>query len=220
MTDKDSELKDIIRRLSHLETHVLNMLLPIKDLINIFRSEHIITLLNLLSRPLKIETDAFQGLVRDLKKEIDNFASIDALKTIGEIKFVGKKMDEIEKKLKEILANGIEHNIDLNFRVDGYTLVKKPVGHDKKDQIEDPYAEYTSILSLLEDKEREIVKSYLGICGKDKKNFREIGEEIYISSERTAKIFHRSIDKLRQFTRFGKSKKLPTGALRNAIVRD
>lgn len=218
--EKDSELKDVIRRLSHIETHILNMLLPIKDLLSFLRSDHMISLLNLLSRPLKIETNIFESLVRDFQKGIDTLASTDSLKIIGEIKFIGKKMNEMEEKLKELLAQGIEHNIDLNFRVDGYTLVKKPVGHDKKDQIEEPYEEYNSILIPLEAREREIVINRLGICGKDKKTFIKIGEEMGICPESVSRLFQRSLMKLRQFTKYGQSKKIPAGDLRKAIVKD
>ncbi len=149
----------------------------------------------LLRNPLKVDDRVLSDTLRKFRYEMENLANLDILKNVSEIKFIGKRLTIIEDKLDKLIKDEIIHNIDLQFKVDGYKLVKKPISYDKEENIVPSYFEEEQILDDFTDREKLIVKKYLGICGFVKQTFKKIALDCDISPDRISQIFHKVIRK-------------------------
>lgn len=206
------EYKEVIRRLVNLETHIINLILPIQNISAVLKSSaDIHFLLDLLQKPLKVDDvrlanrlKEFQDVMVKFELKVDEFdgktKSIDIVQTFSEIKFIGKRLKEIEEKIETIKEDGIKRKIDLNFSCDGYELVKKPSNYQKDDDLK-PQDLLKYVLESLSQKEAYIVSHRLGICGEKEKTFKKISMMMKISATSVSSVFSKAIRKLRHPSR-------------------
>ncbi len=216
------EFKEIIRRLSLLEQHVINLILPIQDICKIFKDTNRLNgLIELLSKPLQVDTrhlETSSKMVRESSLEFqEQLKNLDLKKTFDEIKYIGKRLNEIELVLIKLEKDGISQNVQLDFTMDGYRMVKKPLHHDPQEQIEDPNKNLIELLETLSEREKKVLIHRLGLLGEEEKTFREIGEMFDITSEPCRQNYNKAIRKLRHPSRKKMMQSITSIKLKKAI---
>lgn len=159
-------------------------------------------------------THQFEKLMLEFREDL-KFLDLD--QTFGEIKYIGKRLNEIESTLKDIKIEGIRKNIHLDFNIDGYQMVKKPIGYDPQDPIEKPDENLKNILDTLSSREAKSVIHRLGLFGEKKKTYEEVGEVLGVTRERSRQIFAKSIRKLRHTKRKELLDKITHSGLRKEV---
>lgn len=127
MTDFAAEFKEISRKLAKLETHIINLLLPIQGIHQIFTDPTELNgFLRAAQETLTLNIDvvsnklvALNRNIADLHDSVKNIQNMDVVQTIGEIKYLGKKLHEIDRRLYKFEKNGIDRNLQLEISVDG-----------------------------------------------------------------------------------------------------
>lgn len=195
--------KTILRRLANLETHIINLIIPIQQLCSVLTDrEKLSHLEKLLSQPLKIEDNGFICLVRQLEillKDVNkNVEKLDMAQTYGEIKFIGKKLHQIEADIAEIKKDGIKKKVDLHFACDGYELVKIDNEHITS---KDPDDALKELLQTLSERERLAVIHRLGLFNNNEVTFASIGKLFNVSASRARQIYMKTLRKLRHPSR-------------------
>jgi len=209
---ENEEYKEILRKLSVLEQHIINLIIPIQNISTALRSpSDIHQILKLLQKPLTIDDRRISYLIEEFRKTIDHFESgkdkLDIVQTLSEIKYIGKRLNQIEETLSKMEKEGIKKNINLDISCDGYELVKKPRNFDKEEAVKDPHEDIQEILeSLKNTKEGNIIIHRLGLLGHGKKTYTAIGKIMNLSKERCRQIYCKALRKLRHSTRVGKVK--------------
>lgn len=201
--DEETE-KTILRRLSNLETHIINLIHPIQDICSILTNKHdLYELISLLKKPLSIDDCRLRNLIIEFKKTMDQFQEnvkkLDFVQTFGEIKFIGKKLHQIEADIAEIKKDGVNKKIDLHFACDGYELVKKDIEHITSKNSDDLLGE---LLSTLTEREQKVVIHRLGLFGViAKKTYVALGKVFNISGNRVSQLYAKALRKLRHPSR-------------------
>jgi hypothetical protein len=201
MEEKESKLDELIKqnislngRLSELYNHIIQMILRLDTKIPMTQMEKFS---ELLEKPLKVDDRNITSRMKDFQREVNELANLDVIKSLGELKFIGKRLCSVEEKLDKLIDSGTIHNVGLEFKVDGYTLVKKPINHDITEKIEVPYADEEILLKDLEELDKIIVKRYLEICGEKKATLKKMAEEFGVSFHNISNRYHAAVRKMR-----------------------
>ena len=203
---EDDEYKAIISRLQNLESHLINLIIPIQNITKVLtNSADIHHLMEQLKKPLSVNDNNLQSLLAEMRKEsfkfkdmLDKYSEITKENSTAELKFIGKKVNEIQSTLDSLEKKGINKEITLDFRCDGYELVKKPVNFHQEDQIEESDDEkITTLLKKLTKNERICFIHRLGILGVKKQTFKEIADSLYISTDTASLTYKKSLRKLK-----------------------
>lgn len=192
----------ILRRLANLETHIINMIVPMQGISDALKNpEHIWKLVEILGQPLVVDDRAISRLMKDFQNSMCEFRKIfselDVKQTISEIKYIGKRLNSIEKDLAEMKKDGMAKDIRLDFTVDGYQLVKKPIGYEKETPIEDPNKSLKDVLDTLTQREIKVLVHVLGLLGETKKTMVQIAKIFGVTPTRVRQIKEKAIRKLR-----------------------
>lgn len=111
----------IDERLKEIEHHLINLNINIQNFIPARYEE----------RLKEIE----KGLC-DLFLKIQNVFTLSKLtQVMGEFQFIAKRISKMEGDIEKIKKEGIRKTVHLDFRCDGYELVKKTISHDPSEQI-------------------------------------------------------------------------------------
>ena len=203
------ELSKINSRISTLETHIVNLIIPIQSVTDVSR---------LLQRGIQIDDRHLMDQIKNFRNCIDRL--IDFMKgtdlskisqiliplieefqnlnqTLGEIKYIGKRLNDIEKSLDKIKEKGIKKQINLEFSCDGYDLVPRPVNYDKEEPKENRHQNLENLLNKFTTKEAQILIHRLGLCNQKKKKFTKIGDMFGVTRETIRRSYVKIIRKLR-----------------------
>lgn len=145
------------------------------------------------------------------------YSKLENLKILDEMSFICKRLDSIEKTLKNIHTEGLKKNIDLKFSVDGYTLVKKQKNYDPTEEIEDKHKSFERLRDFLDEREFDILKLRVGFLGKKPLTFTAIGALFKIGGSRVSQIYGRAIRKCRHKTKVAIIKEINDFNLSSAI---
>lgn len=207
--DETFEVK-VIRRLSNLEQHIINLIVPVQYLTNLLKSDdYIKDLIIIQQTPIQIDDRGLRTVLREFYEKFDNYENFvkefSSEKTLSEIKYIGKRLNEIEGMLENIKEKGIKKNVELNFRCDGYELVQKPLSYDvtepKAEKI-DSEKKTKDLLKTLNDKESSVLIHTYGLLNAKKKTPKEIAKMFnQKSSEQIRKIKLKAIYKCRHKSR-------------------
>lgn len=226
---ENDDYKEVLRRLSNLETHIINLIIPIQNISKVLTSSaDIHFLLDLLQKPLKIDDTRlanrlkeFQEMMVKFELKVDEFdgktETIDIVKTLGEIKYIGKKLKEIEEKIGLIQEKGIRKQVELNFSCDGYDLVKKTSTYDKAEELpQKDLLKYA--LESLDSKESYVLVHRLGLDGEKEKTFAKIAMQMKIGASSISIIYQRALRKLRHPSRIEKVRGCNNKKLQLAVL--
>lgn len=206
-------------RLSSIEQHVLNIVFPLQAI-----KEMDSKMQRHLNTPFTIDDRSFQSnvgrFILELEKSLEKIQ--DASQTAAEIKYIGKKLNEIENKLENIKEEGIKKKIHLNLTCDGYEMRKKVNPYDKaiEEKEIDPDISVEKLLDTLLPRENAIIIYRLGLLGEKKRTLKEIGKIFNISSVRARQIYMKAIIKLRHHSRKALVSNISHLGLRKEIIGD
>lgn len=161
-------------------------------------------LLGHVSKPLLIDdrglANTLLHLRETLQQTVDQVAALDLTQTLGEIKFIGKKLHQIEADIAEIKNEGIKKKVELQFVCDGYELKKKTVEHITTKNTDDILHE---LMDTLTEHESKAVIHRVGLFGiVPNKTFVALGKVLGVRSERASQIYMKAIRKLRMSRRY------------------
>jgi hypothetical protein len=140
---------NVLRRLSNLETHIINTIVPLQKVANAVGDRNILNdLIHLTNSPLKIDNRDLKCLLDDFRKSMNEFRKdlekVEILLNLAEIKFIGQKIAEIFQEINKIAENGITKEVKLDLFCDGYRLIKDeekiamlPKKKEKKDILDE-----------------------------------------------------------------------------------
>jgi hypothetical protein len=133
----DDEILKVNSKLNKLEQHLINLILPIQGITQVLRnSGHIQRVIELLEKPISIDDRFFKEILLDIAKMIEQFKEyaekLDLQQTLSEIKYIGNRLNKIESDISHMKNEGIKRNVSLEFKCDGYELVKKPFGYQNE----------------------------------------------------------------------------------------
>jgi DNA-directed RNA polymerase sigma subunit (sigma70/sigma32) len=204
--------KEILRRLSNLETHIINLIIPIQgmDELTSLTSQ----LIKLLQAPLRVEDNSLLKIcnavnvcANDTARISKDLKNIDILKFAEEMKFMAKRIYEMERAIAEINEKGIKKNIHLDLTLDGYEMVRKSERIKNETPISDDEA-IERLLSTLLDRERLVIIHRYGLLGNKSKTLDVTGKEIGITSERVRQIQAKALRKMRHPKRKNEVKRI------------
>ena len=170
-------------------------------------------LLGHVSKPLLVDDKGLVNTLRYISEKCEKISEkldqtvlelskVDIKQTLSEVKFIGKKVYEIEGFLKEIKEKGISKNIELDFRIDGYQLVKKPTNYDENEILQGPQKSddelIYEILNLIPNREAKAIIHRIGLFGEPKKTFEKIGNMFHISKQTANLAYKRGLRRLRR----------------------
>jgi DNA-directed RNA polymerase specialized sigma subunit len=186
MTDKE-ELQVLNFKLNKLEQHLVNMIVPIQEITTALRdSSQIRNMIELLSKPLTIDDRFFRSILQDFTKMLIEFREasekLDISKTLSEIKYIGKRLNNIEADIEKIKSDGVKRNVKLEFTCDGYELVKRPLAYEREDPIVEPNDNLKDLLDTLNEREAKVLIHRFGLFGEKVKTLREIAKLFKLAS--------------------------------------
>ena len=201
--ENESLEKLINRKLSNLEQHVINLIIPIQNLQRVLASsDYIKNLESFQNKPINIDDRKLRELLGEFDKKMKSYETfvenLSSKQTISEIKYIGKRLLEIQQKLEIIEKEGFKKEVKFSFECDGYELVKKPKYYDENDEKEEPDEKGSPIVDLLNtltDREKKVIIHRLGLLGEKGKTYKDIGELFGVSKERVRDIFNKGIRK-------------------------
>ncbi len=201
--------QEIFNKIGRLETHIINLIIPLQQINEVFRNpRHLQDIKEVLSKPIQIDDRATRRYLDDFVKKLDDFTkfykelqeitnNLDITKVFGEIKFMGKRLDQIEKILIDLSQNGLSQKVQLSISTNGYQMTEKVDHNDKPQKFIDKGEEaLKEVLSILDEREREIVCLKLGINKEKKMKFTEISLIYVNSASRCSQIFNRANRKM------------------------
>ncbi len=181
-------------------------------------------LLQHVSQPLLVDDRGLRSALCKITDKClqvsESVEKLDISQTLSEIKFIGKRLDGIEKALSEMNEKGINKNIQLDFSVDGYQLVKKPVSYDRNDPIQEPKDDLKKLLDTLTEREAKVLVHRFGLFGEKKKTLKAIGLLFKVTSEPIRQIESKAIRKLRHPSRRNLVDKIIHKELKRMIIGD
>jgi uncharacterized protein with von Willebrand factor type A (vWA) domain len=132
MTDFEAQFKEINRKLAKLETHLINLIIPIQGIHQIFTNPQYMTefvkevhnYLNVGIVELSKRIDKLNKGLGDYYQGLESIKELDVVTAIGEIKYLGSKLNDIERRLYKFEKNGIDRNLQLDITLDGVEVLK------------------------------------------------------------------------------------------------
>lgn len=234
MEQKPAELDvitEINRKLAKLEQRIIDLIVPIQNIAECLKSNTDIQyLIQALKGPIPINDSDLRRLLRSFESEMRSFdKSIEKMNTtmkehsIGEIKYIGNRLNEIEKLLKKILQDQETKKVKLEFTCDGYELVKKPIGYDPEEPIEEPHKDVRNLLDTLQSRFSKILVHRLGLLGETPKTYEQIAKIFGLKSRENIRAgYQKALRLCRHPSRKALVDKLPhelpEGELRKAIL--
>ena len=179
-----------------------------------------------LQRPIKLDDERFKKFVEyaqrwfvttlkkyeEVYKKAESFIQKHPFDILAsEIKFIGKTVYDISKRLEVIEKKGVEQKVLVDVIVDGFKVDKSPQNIKEQNPLE-------LLLTSLGDREGLIVVKRYGLLGSSPMSFVQISKEIGLSSSRVGQICYRAIRRLRHPTKRLLAQKLPPGDFRDALT--
>jgi DNA-directed RNA polymerase sigma subunit (sigma70/sigma32) len=221
------EIDKINSKLAKLETHVINLIIPIQEIsLALKSSSNMEKMIELLQRPLMVDDRSFKLMLSEFYSQMQEFKKIseclDITQTLDEIKYIGNRLNKIEKDIAEMKKEGIRKNVSLEFRCDGYEMVKKTVTYQKEDAIVPPEQDFMqSLLDTLNEKEAKVLIYRFGLFGEKKKTLLATAKLFGLTSgESVRRIEANALRKLRHPSRIEKVKLCNHDELKKAVTGD
>jgi hypothetical protein len=190
MSEQEQSLALMIRELKNLKDILIQAIIRLDERIPV---NQIQKLTDLVSTPIKIDDRGIIATFKEFQKNLEQAAGIDIVKVLGEFKFFSQRLVQMDEKIDRLAEQGISQDVRLSFQVDGYKLVKKTHHHDETSPIVEPYLEYKSFFKDLEEDDKRLVMTRLGICGYPKMTFKAYAEKYGRSAVYVSHKFHRAI---------------------------
>jgi len=136
-----------------------------------------------------LKTHMVQAIIR-----LDERVPMDFSRVTNELKFIAKRIHEVDQRLQSIETKGIPSHAQISVTLDGSKMMKVPHNFDsvdeeaqKMDGEKDPSLD--KLMSLLDENEKKVISMRLGLYGHKIHSYKEISDIIGISYADTRKAF-------------------------------
>lgn len=213
LEDLKNENKKLSSSISRLEQHIINLILPIQSIQQLH---------SIFNKPVLLDDRNITSLFKQFSKHIQEFieflkvhdlskisvqlnpyieAANNLSQSLGEMKFMARRLDDIEKELKKISKDGIDRHVRLDLTLDGYTMVKKQINHDPEVPIEDPNKALDELLKCLTQRQKQVLIYFYGLYGEKSHSFKEMGKKLGLSASTLKAHLDAAIKNLRPKTK-------------------
>jgi len=123
MTDTRTEMEIVMSRLSSLESHIINLIIPIQNISRALTDPRYVNDIRktadfIINNPVKLDDAELRRECRELKALLREFTenkqAVDLNQTLAEIKYIGKRVMQIEQCLARIDASGIKNDVTIS----------------------------------------------------------------------------------------------------------
>lgn len=203
MIEGSDEFKELHRKISNLEHHLINLIVPIQGLSKLFSSSDLAErLVKTFSKPIQIDDRALKKYLDDFYEKMTKFAADkDLSQAFSEIKYIVNRLKVIEETLQQLKTEGLKKTLDIALTFDGFDMFKKPKNYEEtcaKVQVEDPFPDIKNLLDTITPREALTVMHRLGLMGEKAKTYEGVGDILKVNRERARQIFAKAIRKFRQ----------------------
>jgi hypothetical protein len=186
----------IWEKLCKLEQHIINLIVPIQGIAHsLNNSEMIRSLVIKLGQPLEINDIHLREDMKELKSSIFNSnyqnRNLDLKTTLNEIKFIGKRIHDIETSLKHIEKTGIKQSFTLSL-IDS---VPNPVTSSDASNLVHAENLLINLKPNIPPRDYKIITSLLGICKNPKIERSQLPRYLGLSDSYTKKIINEAINR-------------------------
>ena len=183
----------LLLRVNNLEQHMIN--------INVkMQGGHIQEFVNIFKKPIMVDDIGFRKTVKEAhelhEKMHNDMKNLDLSTFIGEMKFIAKRMYELEQSVLKIAKDGIDKKIRVDVLVDGYKVNEEPV--EKKQKLD---SNIDKVLNTLLEREALILSMRFGLKDKKKLTLDKIGKELGVTRETIRRVEAKALRKLRHPTK-------------------
>lgn len=173
----------------------------------LLNSQGLKVLANKINQPMLIDDRALQKLLEKFRMSMDEFKktteSLDITQTLGEIKYIGNRLNEIEKFIEELKFDGLRKNIAVEVFVNGKPQEERP--GIAPDEVQKPQKDIrTQLIEELGECCAMVIMKRFELFGEKYGTFTEIGKQINRSAGYCSLLFRKGLRRLRKTT----SKKL------------
>jgi DNA-binding CsgD family transcriptional regulator len=210
LKNENQKLSSVVHR---LEQHIINLIIPVQSIQQLH---------SIFNKPVPLDDRNVASLFRQFSKHIQEFieflkvhdlskisvqltpyieAANNLSRTLGEMKFMARRLDDIEKEIKKISKDGIDKHVKLDLTLDGYTMVKKQINHDPEVPIEDPNKALDELLKSLTQRQKQVLIYFYGLCGEKSHSFKEMGKKLGLSASTLKVHLNAAIRNLRPKTK-------------------
>lgn len=161
-------------------------------------------LLGFVSKPLVVDDRGLAHVLNEITKKMSfithDISNLDLTNILGEIKYIGNRLKDIELEINHIKTEGFKKKIQIDLSCDGYEMVKKKNNYDlqiEEDHKINPDEAVIALLNTLTKREASVISHRLGLLGEKKKTWDAIGKVIEVTRERTRQIYSKGIRQLR-----------------------
>lgn len=99
----------IIGRLQALETHVINLILPLQNLTRMLNNMYELReMINIFKEPLKVDSRALSAELNSLQKTVQEATISDLGRHLGELKFIAQKLNKVEENVAIMKRDGVQ----------------------------------------------------------------------------------------------------------------
>src|SRR5215470_1958078 len=95
-----------------LKDHLIQVIIRFEGRVPVDRMDQFT---EILKKPLTVDDTRIVDYLKKFQEDLANLSKMDISQTVCEVKFLSKKIMEMEEKLNELHKQGLEHSIDLNF---------------------------------------------------------------------------------------------------------
>src|ERR1700723_2343782 len=122
------QITEINRRIAKIDQRIIDLIVPMQGIVGSLKDR---TPIEIKTEKLKILLSNFQSEMQKFESVINDFRNMQQTLTYpGEIKYIGNRLNEIEKILKKLLQDQPKKEVQIQFSCDGYEMVKKPMHYD------------------------------------------------------------------------------------------
>jgi len=128
MTDdaeiQEKQYREICRKLSLLEQHLINMIVPLQEVSKLFKSsEDVKKVMDIVQRPIQVDDRSLAQTIAKFRKYMDELGGfhevLDLTQALSELKFIGKRVNDLDKKVSELLSKGLHNDVEIRVMMNG-----------------------------------------------------------------------------------------------------
>lgn len=205
--DKEKELdrekiSQILRRLSQLEQHIINMIVPLQSIGGWLGNPHAISELRELSyKKIQIEDGELKKTAREFSSAVHDLQEIsskfDSSQFLNEIKYMGKRLHQIEHCLMNMTSKEKSKPLKVKVYINDceYEKEEEPIVPElKKPTLQE---ELELALKTVNPRHRMIFFKKEGLFGEKNNTKTQIAKQLGISNSRVSQVLESVSRKIR-----------------------
>lgn len=187
-----------MRKLALFETHIINLIVPIQNISHVLTDRNVMEELKIISKSqIKIDDTSLRSIVSEFRHTAEKIEKdlnfVDISQTLSEIKYIGKRLNEIEIILDKIKEDGVNRKITFDVNVEGIKQEAKVIETEIN---KEEFQNLRNVLNGINEMEKLAIIHKHGLFGETVKRHSEIGKILKKSTQRAATIYRTGLMRL------------------------